>query len=126
MAFVSKMNPSASGAASLVFSTYLGGRIAASDFDYGQAIAVDSNSNVIVTGVTYSADFPVSNAFQAKLGAGTPLTCGNSICPDGFITKLSPAGNSMIYSSYLGGSDYDAPYAIAVDGAGTAYLTGIT
>ena len=126
MAFVSKINPAATGAASLVFSTYLGGRIAASDLDYGQAIAVDSNLNVIVTGVTYSADFPVSNAFQAKLGAGTPLTCGNSTCPDGFITKLSPAGNSMIYSSYLGGSDFDAPYAMAVDGAGIAYVTGIT
>src|SRR5579863_263851 len=126
MAFVSKINPAASGAASLIFSTYLGGRIAASDFDYGQAIAVDSNSNVIVAGFTYSTDFPLSNAFQTKLGGGTPLTCGNSTCPDGFITKLSPAGNSIVYSSYVGGSDYDTPYAAAVDGAGTAYLTGIT
>jgi uncharacterized repeat protein (TIGR01451 family) len=126
MAFVSKINPSASGAASLIFSTYLGGLIAANDLDYGQGIAVDSNSNVIVAGVTYSTDFPLSNAFQTKLGAGAPLTCGNSICPDGFITKLSPAGNSIVYSSYVGGSDYDAPYALAVDGAGTAYLTGIT
>ena len=124
MAFVSKINPSASGAASLVFSTYLGGRIAASDFDLGRAIAVDSSSNVYVAGVTYSTDFPLVNAFQNKLD--TSLICSNFTCPDGFITKLSPAGNSMMYSSYLGGSGFDSVYAAAVDGAGNAYLGGIT
>ena len=124
MVFVSKITPSAAGAASLIFSTYLGGRIAASDFEFGQAIAVDSSSNVYVGGATYSTDFPLVNPFHNKLD--TSQVCGNSICPDGFITKLSPAGNSLIYSSYLGGSGYDSVTAIAVDGAGSAYLGGIT
>ena len=126
--FVSKINPAASGAASLVFSTYLGGRTAG-DYEYGQGIAVDPNGNVVVGGTTYSIDFPVSNPFQGNLNNANPTaqpSCGNSICPDGFIAKLSPAGNSLVYSSYLGGGGSDNVLAVAVDGTGTAYLTGAT
>ena len=43
---------------------------------------------------------------------------------DAFVTKLSPAGNSLVYSTYLGGSGDDRGYGIAVDGAGSAYVTG--
>ena len=121
--FISKINPTASGGASLIFSTYLGGKTA-HDFDIGYGIALDPNLNIYVTGQTDSADFPVSNAFQSQLGAATPLICGSSNCPDGFITKLSPDGSSLVYSSYFGGSDYDSAYAIAVDSAGNAYVTG--
>ena len=45
---------------------------------------------------------------------------------DAFVTKLSPAGNALVYSTYLGGSDDDYGYGIAVDAAGAAYVTGYT
>jgi hypothetical protein len=128
-AYVSVIDPSLSGAASLVYSTYLGG----SDYDYGASIAVDAFGNVYVTGRTYGPHFPVTaGAFQTSYnGAG-----GSS---EIFIAKLNPnvAGPSgLIYATYLGGSGTiinsqgqgigDVPSAIAVDASGNAYVTGST
>src|SRR5262249_41365944 len=109
IAFVSKLNTSGTG---LVYSTYIGG----SDGSYATGIAVDRNGSAFVTGNTDSIDFPVVNAFQ-------PANAGS---PDGFVTKLSPGGSSLIYSTYLGGSALDSPLAIAVDSRGGAYVTGRT
>ena len=92
--FVTKLNPSASGSASLVYSTYLGGKSG----DYGKAIAVDSKGYVYVTGYTNSTDFPTKNAFDSTLTGSFS---------DAFVTKLNPAASglaSLIYSSYLGGT----------------------
>ena len=54
------------------------------------------------------------------------LTAASMAASDAFVTKLSPAGNSLVYSTYLGGSGDEYGYGIAVDGAGSAYVTGQT
>ena len=109
MAFVTKLN--ATGNA-LVYSTYLGGGVA----DVGNAIAVDAQGSAYVTGYTGSPDFPTLNAFQATNRGGF----------DAFVTKLNPAGNALVYSTFLGGTGSDVSSAIAVDGQGSAYITGQT
>jgi uncharacterized repeat protein (TIGR01451 family) len=109
--FVTKIDTTQSGAASLIYSTYLGG----SWGDYGNKIAVDGNGNAYVTGWTVSTDFPTTNAYQGAYGGGDW---------DAFVTKLNAAGGSLLYSTYLGGSDDDRGYGIAVDGAGNAYVAG--
>ncbi len=113
-AFVTKLSSSGN---SLVYSTYLGGN---SDFgDYGYGIAVDASGNAYVTGRTGSSNFPTQNPYQSALGDTW----------DAFVTKLSETGNSLIYSTYLGGGDGvygDRGYGIAVDGSGNAYVTGWT
>jgi len=106
-AFVSKLNPQGSA---LVYSTYLGG---GSD-DLGTGIAVDAAGSAYVTGRTNSGDFPTLHAVQ-------PLNRGSF---DAYITKLTPAGNALVYSTFLGAGGDDFGNAIAVDGAGDAYVTG--
>ncbi|MCC6963520.1 MAG: SBBP repeat-containing protein [candidate division Zixibacteria bacterium] len=111
-AFVTKLS---SSGGTLTYSTYLGG----SSDDRGEAIALDNSgplSVAIVTGATYSNNFPTKNAFDA--------TYNDSI--DVFVTKLSLSGNLLSYSTYIGGSRREWPYDIAVDGSGCAYLVGIT
>jgi hypothetical protein len=112
-AFVAKFNPAASGAASLVYSTYLGGSLSQG----GSGIAVDSAGNAYVTGATDSTDFPVTaSAFQSTL-AGSD---------DAYIAKLNPAGSALLYASYFGGSTTDTGSGIAVDASGKAYIVGTT
>ena len=108
-AFISKIDPSGSA---FVYSTFLGG----SDDDFGVAITADAAGNAYATGYTYSIDFPTVSPFQASL-AGSD---------DVFVAKLSPAGSSLAYSTYLGGSSSDAPYDLALDSVGRAHLTGFT
>jgi hypothetical protein len=118
-AFVTKIN--ANGSA-LVYSTYLGG----SDDDRGFSIAVDSAGNAYVTGLTTSPDFPTANAIQSTLG--TPITPGTACCvnPDAFVTKINANGSALVYSTYLGGTDYDVGLGIAADSGGNAYAAGVT
>ncbi|MEE9553720.1 MAG: SBBP repeat-containing protein, partial [candidate division Zixibacteria bacterium] len=97
----------------LVYSTYLGGG-GGSDLGYG--IAVDASGNAYVTGYTQSSDFPTENPYNGSLGGSN----------DAFVTKLSPAGNSLVYSTYLGGGSGQFGYGIAVDASGNAYVTGYT
>jgi len=111
--FVLKLNPSGSAA---VYATYLGG--AGEDVGYG--IAADSFGNAYVTGSTQSTDFPLANAFQS-----TCANCGGGL-GKAFLTKLNAAGSALIYSTYLGGASFDTGQAIAIDGDGSAYLTGVT
>lgn len=108
--FVSKLGPDGS---SLVFSTYLGG----SSYDQGEAIAVDDSGNAYITGITYSTDFPTQNAFDPSHSGGYE---------DAFVTKLGVAGNTLAYSTYLGGAGDDQGRDIVVDSAGHAYITGLT
>ncbi|MCK4857459.1 MAG: SBBP repeat-containing protein, partial [candidate division Zixibacteria bacterium] len=96
----------------LVYSTYLGG---GSD-ERGEAIAVDGSGNAYVTGYTFSSDFPTENPYQTNQGGDY----------DAFVTKLNSSGNSLIYSTYLGGGSGDHGYGIVVDGSGNAYVTGTT
>src|SRR5439155_10601831 len=80
------------------------------------SIAVDSAGNACVTGLTNSDDFPVGSGFQMAFGG----------LQDAFVTKLSPTGNTLAYSSYLGGNGADQGWGITVDTAGNAYVTGRT
>ena len=110
-AFVTKLDASGS---MLVYSTYLGG----SDTETGQDIAVDGTGNAYVTGITDSTDFPTTaGAVQSTHAGGVN---------DVFVTKLNATGSGLVYSTYLGGSDSDLGYGIAVDGAGSAHVTGHT
>ena len=112
-AFVAKL--SADGA-TLVYATYLGGGGSESGFD----IAVDGAGNAYLTGYTRSTDFPTRNALQPEIGNG------GIDGADAFVAKLSADGATLVYSTYLGGSGSDVGYDIAVDGVGTAYVTGGT
>jgi hypothetical protein len=97
----------------LLYSTYLGG----SGTDYGFAIAVDGSGNAYVTGRTNSTNFPKMNPLQPIYGGGDW---------DAFVAKINPTGSALVYSTYLGGSSFDASQGIAVDNAGNAYVTGST
>ena len=96
----------------LVYSTRLGG----AGGDAGYAIALDTAGNAYVTGDTASTNFPGAKPLQRTLRGST----------DVFVAKLSADGSQLIYSTYLGGSDADVGYGIAVDAAGSAYITGDT
>ena len=112
-AFISRIDTLSSGLASLVYSTYLGG----DNRDAGYAIAVNSAGDAFVTGVTYSANFPVTGLpFQATHGGDY----------DAFVANINAAGTSLLYSSYLGGGCEDEGRGIAVDTVGSAYITGST
>ena len=106
-AFVVKLN--AAGTA-LIYATYIGGRGA----DQGAGIAVDSSGEAYVTGFTESTNFPLVSAVRTTLGGSR----------NAFALKLNAAGNLPLYSTYLGGTNYDMGNAIAVDGSGDAYIAG--
>jgi hypothetical protein len=118
---------------SLLYSTYLGGN--GSDVPAG--IAIDQLGSVVVAGNTTSTTFPTANAYQASANPNQGGLYGNY----GFLTKFSPDGSSLIYSTYLAGnsnvpyncggtpcwaSPYSAVNGVAVDGNGNAYATGVT
>jgi centrosomal CEP192-like protein len=135
--FVFKINPSLSGAASLLYSSYLGGTQSGVT-EFGNGIATDANGLVYVVGVTASqpgtglANFPVtaSTAFQAAAPSG--IASGT-----GFLTKLDTTqlgASSLIYSTYLGGNGVnnavpgfgDGAFGVAEDSAGNTYVAGVT
>ncbi len=111
-AMILKFSPSRN---ELIYSTYLGGY----GFDYAYGMAVDSSGNAYVTGGTFALNFPVFNAFQSS-------KAGDEVIYDAFVTKLSAAGNELIFSTYLGGDDDDIGFGIALDSFGNAYVAGIT
>ena len=107
--FVTRFSPEGH----VIFSTFLGG----SSVDYGYAIRVDSNGTAFITGTTQSSDFPVTNAYQAALAG----------IVDAYVTCISADGSTLLYSTYLGGSDSgDSGYAIDVDKDSKAYIAGYT
>ena len=113
-AFVTKINSTGSA---LVYSTFLGGgKIINATDDWGEGIAVDSAGSAYVTGYTYSPDFPVTSGAFDTTRAGL----------DAFVTKFTPDGRSLVYSTFLGGAGREQGQGIAVDVNGNAYVTGIT
>ena len=114
-AFVCKISADGS---TLLYSSFLGGSGQENAINAGVpgGIEVDSGGCAYVTGNTDSADFPVVNAFQPSLFGANDI----------FITKISPAGSSLIYSTYLGGERSEAAFGIAVDASGQAYVAGDT
>jgi hypothetical protein len=109
-AFVVKLDPSG---ANLIYATYLGG---SGDLEIGYGIAVDTAGRAYVTGLTTSPDFPTVKALQPRLAGFS----------DAFVTRLSPAGSAIEYSTYLGGDGSEIGQGISVDGVGNTYLTGQT
>ena len=122
-AFIAKISADGS---TLLYSTLLGGNGA----DAATAIAVDVSGSAVVAGATVSADFPTVNAFQAQAGGGVCypiyLLGGPAPCGDAFVAKLSPQGNSLVFSTYLGGGGDDAATAMVMDSAGNIYVGGAT
>jgi len=96
----------------LSYSTYLSG----SGYDTPTGIAVDQLGSAYITGTTNSPDFPVVQG-SAYLGTNARTI---------FVSKLNPSGTGLIYSTYVGGRNFDEARAIAVDTSGNAYVTGLT
>jgi len=119
--FVAKLSPTtaANPIPTLLFAAYLGGI----GLDEGRGIALDSNDNVYVAGVTSSFDFPTTpNAPQPDHAGGTDV----EFPTDAFVAKLNASGSALLYATYLGGSNEEFASDIAVDVTGTAYVTGQT
>ncbi len=110
--FVFKLS---SDGSTLLYSTYVSG----SHNDIGYAIAVDSSGNAYVTGYTSSIDFPTVNAYDAVGDDSTGYF-------DVFVFKLSSDGGSLLYSTYVSGSNNDYGYDIALDSLNCTYVTGYT
>jgi len=111
--FAASFDTSQSGSASLRYSTFIGG----SGDDYGEAIAIDSNDNIWITGRTLSTDLYTSgDAHDISLG-GTQ---------DAFLLSLSSDGTAVNYSTYLGGGDVESGYGIVIDSNDNIYLVGST
>ena len=108
-AFIVKLNPSGTA---LLYATYIGG----SGDDRAAAIAVNTSGQAYVTGSTASTNFPLLLPVRTTLGGAKTA----------FVLKLNATGNQLLYSTYLGGNNYDLGTAIAVDAAGGAYVAGDT
>lgn len=108
--FASKLS---SDGSTLTFSGYLGG----SGEDYAYAIALDDTGSACLTGHTQSSDFPITPGAHDQSYNGFW---------DVFLAKIGTDGSTLTFSSYLGGSSFDYAYGIAVDYAGSVYLTGHT
>ncbi len=107
--FVAKLDSTGSN---LVYADYIGGN---SD-DYAVALVLDNANEVYVTGSTQSSNFPVVNAYQSQQPG--PST--------GFVTRISADGSAILYSTYLGGNNYDQPAGIAIDNSGEVMVAGYT
>jgi len=117
----------------LLYSTYLGGN----GSDQPASVALDSSNDVFVAGNTTSTNFPTVNSYQSTVSTNQGGMAGNY----GFLTKFSPDGSALIYSTYLAGNTnvalncggtlcWPQPYSgingIAIDSSGNAYAGGIT
>lgn len=104
----------------LSYATYLTGPNGAQV----PSIAVDGAGSAYITGLTFDPKFPVAAPTPNTPYQATCKSCPNT--PDIFVSKLSPDGSSLVYSTYIGGSDYDQPFSIAVDANGNAIVGGRT
>jgi len=107
--FVSRFSSTGSA---LAFSTFIGGP----QDDQAAGIAIDPSGNSYVTGYTGSATYPIVHAFQSSLVA----------LDDAFVSVVGSSGSSLIFSSYLGGSQYDLAYGIVLDDSLRPWLIGKT
>lgn len=117
--YIAKIDPTVTGANSLVYLTFLGG----SGTQSGGLIAVDGAGDVAITGTTTSTDFPVTGASQPTSG----LTSGDG--NDVIVSEINPTGNQLNFSVYFGGSGEESasgPGGIALDHVGDVYIASET
>ncbi len=127
--FVAKFDPTQSGAASLIYGTYLGGTGGSGGgaTDSGTGIAVDSAGNAYITGQAGSPNFPTTHgAFQRTCDSD-----GGVECSAAFVTKLNPSGSAPVYSTLLGDPTNGSGSAVTatrirVNSANDAFVTGST
>lgn len=108
--FITKLDPSGSA---IVYSTYLGG----SGSDDIQAVTVDASGAAYIAGTATSTDFPVVNAVRPQYGGGFF---------DAFVAKVAPAGDALLFATYIGGNDADTGTSIAVGPRGEIWVGGVT
>jgi hypothetical protein len=115
-AFVTRLTPNGSA---LVYSTYIGGtdNLPNLPIESANALAVDSQGCATIAGWTCSPNFPTTpGAFDTTFNSGNHC---------GFVTRLSPTGSSLVYSTFLDGT-YSEVRALAVDPTGAATVAGRT
>jgi hypothetical protein len=108
-AFVAQLSADGS---SLLWSTFIGG----SGADAGTGVAIDGSGNVVISGYTTSADFPVT--------PGSPAYGGGF--SDAFVAKFSAGGASLVWATYVGGGGQDSAEGVAVNAFGDVFITGST
>ena len=113
--FVTELNPTGSG---LIYSTYLGG----ASMDAAWGIALDTNDNAFVTGFTYSTNFPVTPTALLS-----HLACTNNfyLNANAFVAEIAAGGSNLLYSTYLGGTNFDTGRAISFNN-GRLFVAGFT
>jgi hypothetical protein len=130
--FISKIDPTLSGTASLVYSSYIGG----TSGDFANGIAVGAGGNAYVVGITFSS--PGAGLTQFPVTAGAFQSTLNTVNGNAFLTRIDTAQSgaaSLIYSTYLGGAGAneaaqlgfgDDGFGVAVDSSSNAYIAGVT
>jgi hypothetical protein len=136
--FATKINTTGSGLPSLIYSTYFGGGNPVGATAQGGGIAVDASGDMYITGTTNmlsstgpngALGFPLLDAYQSCLNQPQVTSCAATTNTDAFVAKIDPAESglsSLVYSTYVGGSNNDTGLAIAVDSMSNAYITGST
>ena len=113
--YVAKIDPTQSGAASLIYLAFLGG----GGFQKGGIIAVDSSGDVVITGTTTASDYPVTDTSTPTSGLASSL--GNDVV----VSEINPAGNALVFSTLFGGSGAESQSGaggIALSTAGDVYI----
>ena len=111
--FVSKLNPTLS---TLLASTYVGG----TNNDNANSIRINTNGDVFITGLTFSMNYP------STAGSSQFTKSGDESQSDAFVSKLNPALDNLLASTFLGGMDYDEGTAIGIDKSGAIFVAGNT
>ncbi len=106
-AFIAKISPSGA----LIFAAYVAGT---DDQAFCAGLAIDKDRNVYLAGGTMADDFPTVNPIQSAFGGVL----------DAFALEVSSSGDSLVYSTYLGGPELDYGVGIQVDNSGNAYVAG--
>jgi hypothetical protein len=116
-AFVAAIAP---GGTNLNYSSYLGGL----NYDQATGIALDPAGNIYVAGFTGSTNFPTTNALAGfkHLNGSTNATGAFDV----FVSKFQPNFGGLVYSTFLGGTNNDQAFGLAVDAGGNAYVVGGT
>ena len=117
--FVTKISPDGK---TLLYSTYLGGNV----YDAPISLTVDSTGAAYVAGSTQSSDFPLVNPVQSTFGGPVVLASQTVVSEMLFLSKLSPAGDKLLYSTLYGGTGWNQMERVLLDKAGSIYLAGFT